>query len=67
MKQKGLKKATDKYIDCLVYHKTYNSDRCWNTATEVRNGLKKLQYKKDKLAVLKDNIQMRFLGFGWED
>ena len=67
LKQLGLEKATNEYIDCLIYHKMYDSDRCWKTAAEVRNRVKNLQYKKDKFAALKDNIQIRFMGFGWED
>ena len=45
----------------------WNLDRCWKTAAEVRKGMKELKYKKDKEQALKDNIQIRFKRFGWED
>ena len=43
------------------------SEACWRTISEVTSGSKKLKYKKDKLQALKDNIQIRFKGFGWNN
>ena len=40
---------------------------CCNTATKVTTRLKALTYKKDKLYMLKDNIQIRVIAFGWEE
>ena len=48
VKQLGLEKATDEHIECLIYHKMYESDRCWKTREEVTEGLKALRFKKDK-------------------
>ena len=62
-----MEKASNEYIECLIYHKLWNSDRCWKTLVEVQKGVKALIYKKDKDEVLKDNLQMRFKGFGWEE
>ena len=67
IKAEGLEKASNQYIECLVYHKLWDSDRCWKTAAEVRKGVKDLRFKKDKEQALKDNIQIRFKGFGWDD
>ena len=40
---------------------------CWNSITDTRTGAKELKYKTDKEQALKDNIQIRFNGFGWEE
>ena len=66
-KQKGLENASDVYIECLIYRTMWDSEACWKTVGEVTSGLKKLKYKKDILQALKDNIQIRFKGFGWDD
>ena len=47
-KEEGLEKATDEYIECLIFHRMWLSDRCWKTVAEVRSGIKALRYKKDK-------------------
>ena len=60
-------KATDDYIESLIYHAMYNSDACWKTVADVTSGLKKLKFKKDKKQALKDNILIRYRGFGWEE
>ena len=62
-----MEKATDGHFECMIYHKMYESDKCWKTREEVTEGMKALQYKKDKEQALKDNIQMRFKGLGYED
>jgi len=67
VKEEGLEKAHGEYIECLIYHRMFNSDRLWKTAKDVRDGVKALQYKKDKEEGLKDNILMRFKGMGWVD
>ena len=43
------------------------SHKCCNAATEVTKCLKALTFNKDKLDMLKDNIQIRFIAFGWEE
>ena len=42
-------------------------DRAWKTVADVRKGVKYLKYNKDKMAVLRDNIQIRYLGMGRAD
>ena len=66
-KQMENEKATEEYIESLIYHSMYKSDACWKTVAEVTAGVKKLKFKKDKMQSLKDNIQIRYKGFGWVD
>ena len=66
-KQTENEKNTDKYIESLIYHSMYKSDACWKTVGEVMAGMKKLKFKKDKMQSPKDNIQIRYKGFGWID
>ena len=65
VKEESLSGATGEYIECLIYHRMWNSERCWNLAAQVKAGLKKLQYKYEKEELLKDNILMRYKGMGW--
>ena len=66
-KQEGLEKAEDEYIERLIYHSMWDSDACWKTLSDVNDGLKRLKYKKDKFEALRNNILIRYKGFGWED
>jgi len=34
---------------------------------DVKKGLKSLEFKKDKELALRDNINIGFKGYGWED
>ena len=62
-----MEKASHAYIECLIYHRMYHSDRCWKTAAHVKRGLKSLKLKKDKEAALHDNVNMRFKGLGFKE
>ena len=66
-KQKELTNASDDYIESLIYHSMWNSEACMKTLNDVNICLNNLNYKKDKLRALKDNIQIRYKGFGWEE
>ena len=48
-----------------MYHKMGESEVFWRTVTEMNQGLRRLKTKKDKYAVLKDNILIRVIGYGW--
>ena len=48
IKEKGLQKATEEYIDAIYYYNMYKSSGCWKSANEVNRGLRQLQTKKDK-------------------
>ena len=41
--------------------------KCCNTETKVTTHLKAITYKKDQLNMLKDNIKIRVIAFGWEE
>ena len=58
--------AEDEYIESLILFSMKDSDACWQTVGEVTEGLKKLKFKKDKLAALKDTILIRVKGYGHE-
>ena len=66
LKQAGMEKATEEYIDAIYYFKMYHSMACWKSVRDVNDGLKKLQTKKDKYESIKENIRIRVKGFGWE-
>jgi len=55
VKREGLEKVSHAYIECLIYHCMYHSDRCWKSAAQVKKGMKNLKLKKDKEAALNDN------------
>ena len=65
-KQHNLGKASDQYIDALIYYEMGNSEACWNIVAEVIAGLKKIVYQKDKFKALKDNIQICYKGYVWD-
>ena len=62
--QEGNYKMTDLMINQLIYQMMYESDRAWKTVTAMRKGLKDRKYNKNKIADLRDNIQMHYLGMG---
>ena len=65
--QEGNDKITDLMINRLIYRRMYESDRAWKTVAAVRKGLKYLKYNKDKIAGLRENIQIHYLGMGRAD
>ena len=66
-KQVELNNASDDYIEALIYHSMWDLEVCMKTVNDVTSGLQSLKYKKDKLQALKDNIQIRYRGFSWEE
>ena len=66
-KELGLEDAQENYIEDLILHRMLYSHKCCKTATEVTKLFKALTFKKDKLDMLKDNIQIRVIAFGWEE
>ena len=65
--QEGNDKITNLMIDRLIYRRMYESDRAWKTVAVMRKGVKDLKYNNDKMACLRDNIQMHYLGMGRAD
>ena len=65
--QEGNDKMTDLMTNQLIYQRMYESDRAWKTVAAVRKGLRDIKYNKDKMAGLRDNIQMNYLSMGRAD
>ena len=65
--EEGRAKMTDLMIDRLIYRRMWDSERAWKTPSEVKKGLKAIEFKRDKIAALQDNIQMHYLGMGREE
>ena len=63
---KGLKHAKYEFIEDLIYHIICSSAACWKTIGSVTEGLKNIKYKKYKLGYLKYDIQICYLGLGWD-
>ena len=66
-KEKGLEDAEDEFIECIIYHRMWDSEACWKTVTDVTTGLRRIKTKGVKIASLKDNIRIRWKGLGWEE
>jgi hypothetical protein len=67
IKEKGLEKATEEYIDALYYYQMYFSAACWKTDPKiVATELKKLTPENMRYSALKENIMIRVKGVSWE-
>jgi hypothetical protein len=67
IKQKNIEKATEEYIDALYYHAMYSSAACWKGDPKIVSvELSKLKTQTAKYNAVKENIQIRVKGFGWE-
>ena len=54
--EKGLVDLEDEFIECIIYHRMWNSEACWKTVTDVTTGLRRIKTKGRTFASLKDNI-----------
>ena len=63
----GLENAQDDYIEALILHRMWYYHKCCKTEKDDTMCLKALTYNKDKIDMLKDNIQIRVIEFGWEE
>ena len=66
-KEKGLEDAEDEFIECIIYHRMWDSEAFWKTVTDVTTGLRRIKTKSGKIVSLKDNIRIRWKGLGWEE
>ena len=67
LKEKGLEKVTEEYIDALYYYQMYFSAACWKTDPNiVATELKKLTSENMRYSALKENIMIRVKGMSWE-
>ena len=67
VKEKGLEDSEDELIECIIYHRMWDSEACWKTITNVTTGLRRIKTKNGKIASLKNNIRIRWKGLGWEE
>ena len=64
--EKGLVDAEDEFVECIIYHRMWDSEAFWKTVTDVTTGLRRIKTKSGKNVSLKDNIQIRWKGIGSE-
>ncbi len=61
-------KSTEKdLINSSYLYQKYFSPRCWKTVCQASDEFKKLTSKKDMIECVKEQILIRYLGFGWEE
>ena len=63
-KEKALEDAEDESVECIIYHRMWDSEACWKTVTDVTAGLRRIKTKSGKIVSLKDNIRIRWKGLG---
>ena len=54
--EEGLEDAEDKFIECIIDHRIWDSEACWKTVTDVTTGLRRIKTKSGKIASLKYHI-----------
>ena len=52
-------------VDALYLHQQYDSPRCWKTKDQAYEAFEGMKWKKDRMAGIKEQILMRYLGLGW--
>ena len=65
LQNKKLDAARGVLIDAIYLYQQYNCPRCWKTEEEAFANFEGLKWKKDKLAAVKEQILIRYLGLGW--
>ena len=66
MADKRLQDAEEKYIAAIDHFERYHSKRCWRNASEAFRNFDRLSSESARLRAVKEQIQIRRLGFGWE-
>ena len=62
--REGLEKATDQFIQCLIYRQMWDSNWRWKTNSKVKKEFRYLKLNKEKESGLEENTQMRYKGLG---
>ena len=62
---KKYKDATEEYIVALYFFEQYHSPRCWTCVDTARIFYLKLKSETARLAAVKEQILIRYLGLGW--
>ena len=65
--EKKLKATTEEYIDAIYFFKMYKAPRCWDTIEKAQYNYGKFKSESAKLDAVKEQIQIRFKGLGWEN
>ena len=65
--ERGLVDAEDEFIECIIYHRIWDSEALWKTFTDVTTGLRRIKTKSGKIASLKDNIRIHWKGIVWDE
>ena len=64
-KEKGNEDAEDEFIECMIYHRMWDSEACWKKFAKVTTGLRGIKTKGGKVAALKDSIRIQWMGLGY--
>ena len=65
--RKKLQNAEESYILASCYFQKYHSHESWKTAAQALDEFEKLKTKKDRFNHVKEQIQICYLGLGWEE
>ena len=55
-KEKGNEDSEDEFIECMIYHRIWNSEACWKTVADITAGLRRIKMKGRNVAALKEKI-----------
>ena len=61
-----MEKVKDNYIVVIYFYALYSSKRCRKTVDKAQETYRNLSSKTRRLAAVKEQILIRFLGVGWE-
>ena len=60
-----LEVAREGLVDALYLYQQYGSPRCWKTKDQAYEAFEGMKFKKDRMASIKEQILIRYLGLGW--
>jgi len=67
LREKKLMAAQREYANALTYIDMYHSSACWKTSSNIRKEFSNLTSMTAKKDAMKEQINIRVLGFGWDD
>ena len=65
MLRKKYANATEEYVVAIYFYEQYHSPRCWKSVEEARSTYARLASETGRLAVVKEQILIRYLALGW--
>ena len=63
--RKQYENATEEYVVAIYFYEQYHSPRCWLTEKDAKETYLKLGNESARLAAVKEQILIRYLGLGW--